>query len=125
MEIVEANRLSQREVLLHGRKMPKKQQAKNVTIEKEFFMALHSAARALFQQSIKTDNHSAESVAYLTILDAAIERGHQVLGTHRPSADKYIELITGITEIQRKNAEAFLESFVKEDNPVDKVEENV
>lgn len=80
-----------------------------ITIQRKEFQALHSAARAMFKNALKTDDHSAEALMYLQLLDAAIDAGHEALGTHRPSADTYVELIGGISRIQAQNAQAFLQ----------------
>lgn len=80
-----------------------------VTIGRKEFQALHSAARAMFKEALKSDNHSAEALIYLQLLDASIDAGHAALGTHRPSADEYVRLVNGISKIQAENAKLFLE----------------
>ncbi len=81
-----------------------------IMMSRKEFQALHSAARAMFRESMKSDNHSAQALIYLQLLDAAIDAGHEALGTHRPSADTYVELISGISKIQAENAQRFLEN---------------
>lgn len=87
--------------------MPNQEQKIRVT--KKTFQALHSAGRSLFQQALQSNNHSAETLIYLTLLNEAIDEGHQVLGTQRAAADEFIRLVTGITDAQRENARLFLE----------------
>lgn len=79
-----------------------------VTMDRMAFQALHSAARALYKQALESEDHSPNTLLYLTALDAAIDAGHEALGTHRPSADKYIHVIGGITKAQAQNAQAIL-----------------
>ena len=80
-----------------------------ITVDKKTFQALHSAARALFNEALKTDNHSVATVTYLQLLNDAISAGHEALGTHRPSADHYIELARGVTKAQEENIKILLE----------------
>jgi hypothetical protein len=82
----------------------------DITVSKKTFQYLHSAARALFQQALQTENHSAESLVYLQLLNEAIDAGHDALGTHRPSADQYVNVVGGITRLQAENAQAFLKN---------------
>ena len=82
--------------------------SKTVTVDRDQFQMLHSAGRSLFQNALKTQDHSPDTLVYLTLLNDAIDEGHKVLGTHRPTADEYIELVSNITTIQRANAEKFL-----------------
>lgn len=80
-----------------------------VTVEKRAFQALHSAARAVYRSEIQKDNHSAETLVFLQLLDAAIDDGHLALGTERPAADQFIHLVSGITQLQAANARKILE----------------
>lgn len=80
-----------------------------VTIGRREFQALHSAARAMFREVMKTENHSPDTLAFLQLLDAAIDAGHEALGTHRPSADQYIHMVGGIIATQAQNARLILE----------------
>ncbi len=79
-----------------------------ITVDKSTFQALHSAARALFTEAMKTDDHSVATVTYLTLLNEAITAGHEALGTHRASADKYIEFAKGVTAAQEENIKILL-----------------
>lgn len=80
-----------------------------VTLDRTQFQVLHSAARALFQQALGTEDHSATTLMYLQALNDAIDTGHDALGTHRPSADKYVHIVGGITKAQADNAQAILQ----------------
>lgn len=83
--------------------------AQTVTVDKKTFQALHSAARALYAEALKTENHSVATLTYLTLLNDAIDAGHTALQTHRTSADKYIELTKGVTAAQEENIKLLLE----------------
>ncbi len=74
------------------------------------FQALHSAARGMFRYTMQTDNHSAETLVYLQLVDAAIDEGHTALGTQRSAADQYIHLVGGLTSAQMQNARKILEN---------------
>lgn len=80
----------------------------NVTMSRKHFQALHSAARSVLRYSISTYDHTPEAASFLILLDEAINAGHEVLGTDRPSADRYIDLMIGVTELQRKQAAELL-----------------
>lgn len=98
-----------------------KQQQK-VKVDRETFQSLHSAGRSLFQQALQSNDHSAETAVYLTLLNKAIDEGHRVLGTQRAMADKYIELVSGITQTQRENAEMFLRGVIEREQILDDVD---
>jgi len=80
-----------------------------VTMDRTLFQALHSAARALYKQALETDDHSTNTLLYLTVLDEAINAGHKALNTNRSAADKYVHLVSGISKTQAENAKAILE----------------
>lgn len=79
-----------------------------VKIDTKQFQVLHSAARAVFKQAVESNEHSSTTLEFLTALDAAIDEGHRVLGTSRPAADQYINLVGGLTKAQADNAMAIL-----------------
>lgn len=78
-------------------------------ISRHDFQVLHSAGRALLKQSLEHFNHSEAAAAYLVALDTAINAGHEVLGTERPNADQYIQLVRGVSELHEDQANAILE----------------
>lgn len=79
-----------------------------IKIDKKQFQVLHSAARAVFKQVLESNEHSSTTLEYLTALDAAIDEGHRVLGTDRPAADQYINIVGGLTRAQADNAMSIL-----------------
>lgn len=84
---------------------------KTVQISEEHFRTLHSAARALYVEVMKTENHSPASLAFINMLNDAIDAGHEVLGTDRVSADRYIEATKEVTRQQHANAQMFVDKY--------------
>src|SRR5688572_3986440 len=79
-----------------------------IEVDKKMFQYLHSCGRSLLASALKSDNHSAETLLYLTMVGEAVDYGHQVLGTQRGYADAYINVVGGITALQAENAKKFL-----------------
>lgn len=81
---------------------------KTVVVNREYFQALHNAARAVYANMLSIESPSLEIQIALTLLDNAVSHGHEVLGTDRGFADQYIEMAGGVTKHQMKNMKAFL-----------------
>lgn len=72
-----------------------------ILVPRSVFQNLHSAARSAYQSFCRMDVHTPESAAAMEILNQAIDMGHDLLGTNRGYADRYIASIGGgITQLQ-------------------------
>ena len=85
--------------------MPKE----TITVDKRSFQALHAAARSLYAQALSIEDHSVASLQYLLVLNDAINAGHELLGTNRADADRFITTVQQAVNQQKVIAQQILE----------------